>query len=85
MAAYYFIIVSFCMKFNIRAFNGMNMVLADDKKYVDAVYFRTWRKGCAQCVQRREPRGAADAKSNFTVGENVRRKIGKPIRKSAQM
>ncbi len=42
-------------------------------------------RGGAQCVPRREPKGAADARSNFTVGENAKKKTGKPTRKCAQM
>ncbi len=49
------------------------------------VYFRTWMRGGAQCVQRKEPKGAASARPNGTAGENAKGKTGKPTRKSAQM
>ena len=60
------------------------MLLADQLKYFGTFYFRTWMRGGAQCVQRREPKDAVDAKSNFTVGKNVKGKTGKPTRKCAQ-
>ncbi len=53
-------------------------------KNINTVYFRSWMRGGAQCVQRREPKDAVDAKSNFTVGKNVKGKTGKCTRKCAQ-